>query len=166
MPMQCFMWNGEAMIPARAKAADKEYVIGRRYWLEEVSDRSWISHRHEFAWIKRGSGQSAGELRRHVPVAGASAQGGADRNQLAPRDDHRRREPGGGGARGGLRRGEDEFARVVVRGSTVVIQKARSQRMHGHDRMDKAEFQQSKDDILGWISELLGVAPERLRGAA
>ena len=36
--------------------------------------------------------------------------------------------------------------------------------MHGRDRMDKAEFQKSKDDILGWISNLIGVEPEQLRG--
>ena len=63
-------------------------------------------------------------------------------------------------------RGEDEFARVMARGSTVTVKKARSQRMHGHDRMDKDEFQRSKDDILGWISTLVGVTPEQLRGAA
>ena len=55
---------------------------------------------------------------------------------------------------------------MVTRGSTVIVRKARSQRMHGHDRMDKAEFQKSKDDILGWISNLIGVEPERLKGAA
>jgi hypothetical protein len=61
---------------------------------------------------------------------------------------------------------EDEFADVVTRGPTVIVRKARSQRMHGHDRMDKAEFQRSKDDILGWIANLIGVEAERLKGAA
>jgi hypothetical protein len=59
-------------------------------------------------------------------------------------------------------RGRDEFAHVITRGPTVIVRWARSQRMHGQDRMDKAEFQQSKDDILGWIANLLGVDPERL----
>jgi hypothetical protein len=54
----------------------------------------------------------------------------------------------------------------VTRGPTVIVRKARSQRMHGHDRMDKAEFQRSKDDILGWIANLIGVEAERLKGAA
>ena len=39
------------------------------------------------------------------------------------------------------------------RGPTVIVRWARSQRMHGLDRMDKAEFQRSKDDILGWIAD-------------
>ena len=49
--MHRFTWNGEAMIPHRAIAA-KTFVKGRAYWLEEVSDRSWISHDHQFAWIE------------------------------------------------------------------------------------------------------------------
>ena len=61
-------------------------------------------------------------------------------------------------------RGQDEFAHVVTRGPTVTVRWARSQRMHGLDRMDKGEFQKSKDDILGWISNLIGVEPEQLRG--
>ena len=35
--MMAFVWNGEAMIPAKPKLADKEFVIGQRYWLEEVA---------------------------------------------------------------------------------------------------------------------------------
>ena len=43
--MNCFTWNGQAMIPVRPEAAARAYEAGRRYWLEEVSERSWISHR-------------------------------------------------------------------------------------------------------------------------
>jgi hypothetical protein len=153
--MMAFTWNGEAMIPMRPKAADKEFVIGQRYWLDEVSDRSWISHRHEFAWIA--------EAWSNLPEA---------LMETFPTHEHLRKTViDAGNARAALRvaayaRGEDEFAHVTARGSTVIVHKARSQRMHGHDRMDKTEFQASKDDILGWISTLIGVAPERLRGAA
>ena len=52
--MMAFVWNGEAMIPARPKAADKAFVIGQRYWLEEASERSWISHQQA---VRRGSGE-------------------------------------------------------------------------------------------------------------
>jgi hypothetical protein len=164
--MQCFMWNGEAMIPARPKAADKEYVIGQRYWLEEVSDRSWISHRHEFAWIKQAHDNLPESFAEMFPSPEHLRKAA-----LIATNWHRETIIDAGSRAAAARvaayaRGEDEFARVVVRGSTVVIQKARSQRMHGLDRMDKDEFQKSKDDILGWISELLGVEPERLRGAA
>ena len=63
-------------------------------------------------------------------------------------------------------RNEDEFAVVFVRGPLVIVRKPKSQRMHGHDRMDKAEFQRSKEGIMAVISEMTGVTPEQLRGAA
>ena len=164
--MQRFTWNGEAMIPAKPKLADKAFVIGQRYWLDEVSERSWMSHVHQFAWIA--------EAWNNLPDAVA---------EMFPTPEHLRKAAliatgwrretiiDAGNAAAAQRvaayaRGEDEFAQVVTRGSTVIVRKARSQRMHGHDRMDKAEFQKSKDDILGWISNLIGVAPEQLRGAA
>src|ERR1700741_996486 len=164
--MQSFMWNGEAMIPARPKAADKEFVIGQRYWLDQVSERSWISHRHEFAWIKTAWDNLPEALMdtfptpEHLRKAALIATGW-------------RRETiiDAGNAAAALRvaayaRGEDDFAHVTTRGATVIVHKARSQRMHGLDRMDRDEFQRSKDDILGWISNLIGVAPEQLKGAA
>ena len=164
--MQTFTWNGEAMIPMRPKAADKEYVIGQRYWLDEVSDRSWISHRHEFAWIAEAWSNLPEALLETFPTPehlrkAALIATGWRRETIID----------AGNAKAALRvaafaRGEDEFAHVLARGSTVIVHKARSQRMHGMDRMDKVEFQASKDDILGWISTLIGVAPERLRGAA
>ena len=164
--MMSFTWNGEAMIPMRAKAADQEFVIGQRYWLEQVSDRSWISHRHEFAWIKQAWDNLPESFADMFPSPEHLRKAA-----LIATNWHRETIIDAGSRAAAARvaayaRGEDEFARVVVRGSTVVIQKARSQRMHGLDRMDKTEFQKSKDDILGWIAELLNVEPERLRGAA
>jgi hypothetical protein len=164
--MQSFMWNGEAMIPTRPKAADKEFVIGQRYWLDTVSERSWASHRHEFAFVKEAWMNLPEALMdtfptpEHLRKAALIATGW-------------RRETiiDAGNAAAALRvaayaRGEDEFASVVTRGPTVIVRKARSQRMHGADRMDKKEFRESKEAILGWISELIGVDAERLRGAA
>jgi hypothetical protein len=164
--MMSFTWNGEAMIPMRPKAADKVYVIGRRYWLEEVSDRSWISHRQEFAWIAQAWMNLPHDL--------------AD---LYPSPEHLRKRAliqagfynetiiDAGSKAGALRmaaycRNEDEFAVVFVRGPLVIVRKPKSQRMHGHDRMDKAEFERSKTGIMAVIAEMVGVDPEQLRGAA
>ena len=164
--MLCFTWNGEAMIPMRPKAADKEYVIGQRYWLEQASERSWISHQQQFAWI--------GEAWANLP------EGLAD---LYPTPEHLRRRAliaagfydetiiDAGSKAAALRmaayaRGADEFAAVFVRGPLVIVRKAKSQRMHGHDRMDRAEFERSKTAIMAVIAEMIGVTPDELRGAA
>jgi len=164
--MMAFTWNGEAMVPAKPKAADKVFVIGRRYWLEEVSDRSWVSHRHEFAWIAEAWQNLPEQLADTFPTPEHLRKAA-----LIATGYFRETVIDAGNAAAALRvaayaRGEDEFASVKARGSTVIVRKARSQRMHGHDRMDKTEFQASKDAIIGWISQLIGVEPERLRGAA
>ena len=164
--MMAFRWTGETMVPLRPQAAVKAYEVGRRYWLDEVSERSWISHQQQFAWINEAWMNLPEALMdtfpspEHLRKAALIATGW-------------RRETiiDAGGKAAALRfaayaKNEDEFAQVVVRGPTVIVRKARSQRMHGADRMDKKEFQESKDAILGWISELIGVDAERLRGAA
>jgi hypothetical protein len=164
--MMAFTWNGEVMVPMRLLAAVKTYTPGQRYWLEEVSDRSWISHRHEFAFVANAWDNLPDALVETFPTSEHLRKAA-----LIATGWYREMIIEAGNAAAALRvaayaKGRDEFAHVVTRGPTVVVRWARSQRMHGHDRMDKAEFQRSKDDILGWISNLLGVDPERLRGAA
>jgi hypothetical protein len=164
--MMAFTWNGEAMIPMRPKDADKLFVIGRRYWLEEASERSWISHQQQFAWVGEAWGNLPEGLADLYPTPEHLRK-----SALVATGWHREMIIDAGNRAAAARvaayaRGEDEFAKVTVRGSTVIVQKARSQRMHGLDRMDKGEFEKSKADILGWISNLLGVPPEQLRGAA
>lgn len=167
--MFCFTWNGSEMVPMRPKGADKAFVIGQRYWLEEVSDRSWISHRQEFAWIA--------EAWNNLPEALADKFPSPEhlrKSALVATGWHREMIIDAGNAAAALRvaayaKGRDEFAHVTTRGQTVTVRWARSQRMHGHDRMDKAEFERAKADIVGWIAELLNVEPQRLlqfQGAA
>jgi hypothetical protein len=164
--MQRFTWNGQVMVPTKALAAAKAYEPGRHYWLEEASDRSWISHRHEFAFVANAWDNLPEALVEKFPSAEHLRKAA-----LIATGWYREMIVEAGNAAAALRvaayaRSKDEFSHVVTRGPTVTVRWARSQRMHGQDRMDKAEFQRSKDDILGWISQLIGVDPERLRGAA
>jgi hypothetical protein len=164
--MQRFTWNGAAMIPMRPDAARGAYELGRRYWLDEVSERSWISHSHEFAWIAQAWDNLPEPLMEKFPTPehlrkAALIATGWYRETII-----------GAGSKPGAQRvagyvnGRDEFSQVVVRGSTVIVRTARSQRMRGLDRMDRDEFQRSKDAILGWISQLIGVSAENLKAAA
>jgi hypothetical protein len=164
--MQVFKWNGEAMIPEKPSRAAKAFEAGRIYTLDEVSERSWISHQHQFAWINQAWENLPEALAdtfptpEHLRKAALIATGW-----------HRETVIDLGSKAAALRfsayaRGDDAFAQVIIRGSVATVRKARSQRMHGLDRMSKAEFQKSKDDILGWISTLVGVDPIELKGAA
>jgi len=154
------------MVPTKPKLADKAFVIGQRYWLDEVSERSWVSHAHQFVWIDKAWDNLPEALNEAFPTSEHLRKAA-----LIATGWHRERVINAGSRAAAISvaayaRSEDAFAQVMIKGSTVIVRKARSQRMHGHDRMDKAEFQKSKDDILGWISNLIGVAPEQLRGAA
>ena len=154
------------MEPLRLDAVAKAYVVGQRYTLEEVSERSWASHRQEFAFINEAwqnlpyalvdKFPSAEHLRKAALIACGwhtetifNAETRADAVRLAA-----------------YAKAEDEFAHIRITGPTVIVRKARSQRMRGPGRMNKADFQASKDDILGWIARLIGVAPEDLARAA
>jgi hypothetical protein len=164
--MQRFEWNGAAMIPTRPEAARGVYELGRHYWLDEVDERSWISHAHEFAFIAQAWDNLPEPLMESFPTPehlrkAALIATGWFRETIIEAGS----KPGASRV-AAYARGEDEFAHVVVRGSTVIVRKARSQRMRGHDRMDKDEFQRSKDAILGWISALIGVSAEDLKAAA
>ena len=159
-------WDGEVFRPLKPKKADAHFVVDQVYWLEEASERSWASHQHQFAFIAEAWMNLPERLTdtfpspEHLRKAALIATGWKRETII---------EAGGKAAAARVAayvRGEDEFAHIVVRGPTVIVRKARSQRMHGLDRMSKAEFQQSKDAILGWISNLIGVDPQQLRGAA
>lgn len=164
-PPLAFRWTGEAFVPLRPKTADQHFVVGAVYVLEEVSERSWASHQHQFAFI--------GEAWKNLPERLCDTFPSPEhlrKAALIATGWHRETIIEAGGKAAALRvaayvRGEDEFAHVVVRGSTVIVRKARSQRLRGLDRMGKAEFQQSKDAVLGWIAVLIGVEPTQLRAA-
>lgn len=154
------------MVPARLHTADKVYVVGQHYWLDEVSDRSWISHRQEFAWINEAWQTLPYALAEkfpspeHLRKAALIATGWFNETILNAESKAAALKVAA------YVKGEDEFAHVKITGATVIARKAKSQRMRGPGRMNKADFQASKEDILHWIASLIDVEPEDLRGAA
>jgi hypothetical protein len=163
-PVQ-FTWNGESMMPApwQAKLCDQQFVIGERYRMAPVEDRSDTSHRHEFAWLR--------EAWKNLPEKYA---------ELYPSPEHLRKRAlidGGfyteevidaGSNAAALRvaayvRGHDEFAAVIVRGPAVVVRHAKSQ---SYRAMDRKEFQESKTAIMEVIAEMIGVSPARMEQEA
>jgi hypothetical protein len=164
--MHCFQWNGAAMVPVRPDAARGAYELGKRYWLDEVSERSWVSHEHQFAFVAQAWDSLPEALMDKFPTPEHLRKAA-----LIATGWHREMIIEAGNKEAALRvaayvKGKDEFSHVVTRGPTVIVRTARSQRMRGHDRMDKEEFQRSKDDILGWIANLVGVSAEDLKAAA
>lgn len=158
-----FFWDGEVMRPAThhfANRCDEDFVIGLRYNLVEHEDRSDLTHKHQFAWIR--------EAWKTLPEKIADQ---------FPTPEHLRKKAliecgfydetiiDAGSNPAALRvamalRAIDDFAHVVVRGGIVVRRVAKSQ---SHRTMARDEFGRSKTAILDHIAALLEVDPKSLQ---
>jgi len=155
-----FTWDGEAMVPKYPRLADRHYVVGEEYSLAPHEERSAISHKHEFAWLR--------EAWKNLPE---------DLAMLYPTAEHLRKraliEAGyydetivdAGSKAAALRiaafiRPMDDFAIVFVRDGFVIKRTAKSQSRRA---MNKAEFQASKQAIMDIVSAMVGVSAETLQ---
>lgn len=151
------------MVPlaSLARRCDEIFVVGQRYRLEEVSDRSTATHNHEFAWLNEAC-RSLPEKYAHEPWAQSAEH---LRKYALIRTRHCTTEtfPCGSNAEA-LRwasrlRADDEFCIVSVDGALVNRFRAKSQARRA---MNRKEFQASKQDILEFIAGLLEVEPDTL----
>ena len=160
IPPVDFRWDGAAMVPLSAAAAERAYVAGESYRLAPVHDRSHRSHAHYFAMIE--------EAWRNLPEALA---------ERLPTPEHLRKYAL---IRAGFRdersivaaskaealriaafvKPLDEFAAVAVHEATVTVMTARSQSTRA---MGRAAFQRSKDAVLDAIAAMAGVETDRPR---
>jgi len=154
-----FTWDGEAMVPKSPRMADRQYVVGQDYRLAEQEERSGASHRHYFAQIAETWRNLPDELameftdteklRKHALIM----TGWFKERKFAASSPVEARK-----IAAFLLERQDEYALISVAGNVVVERVARSQSTRAGG-MRKAEFQKSKDDVLLWISDLIGVEP-------
>lgn len=160
-PLQ-FRWDGEAMVPASqfwSRKADQEFAVGEEYMLVEHHDRSDASHNHEFAFIAEAWqnlherfahetwARSPEHLRKYALIrtrfcntqtypCASAAEAERWAKNLSP---------------------IDEYSLVTVDGNCVHRFTAMSQKKRGLGAMDKATFQASKQAIIDFLDDLLGV---------
>lgn len=159
-----FQWDGEAMVPRHPRLADKAFVVGERYMLVEHNERSSATHRHYFAAVKdvwdnldddaHERFKTSDDLRKHALIR----CGFADSRSItcASRAEALRVAA--------FIKSRGEYTITTVEGSTVTEWTAKSQSSRA---MGKEQFQQSKQAVLEWLSQLIGVSPETLeRNAA
>ena len=157
-------WDGEYLIPTDARwqaAADRQLVVGETYMIREHAERSQESHNHYFAcihhaWLNLPEAHaglpysiSAEHLRKFALIRtnyadtqsyACSSKAEADRWAANIRP-------------------MDEFSIVSVKGCMVVRQTAQSQSRRA---MGNAVFQESKEAVLGFLAEMIGVSVEQL----
>lgn len=155
-----FEWDGEAMVPLARyhNLANAELVVGERYRCDVQEDRSWTSHRHQFAWLHEAwlslpehvaaRFLNEDQLRKHGLIAGGFCDSTtivcAGRAEAERWCQHlRTREP-------------DTI--VSINGNVLVQFTAWSQSRRA---MNKQTFQRSKDAVLSYVEDLLGVEREK-----
>lgn len=157
-------WDGEALWPRPAfvREANAQFVVGETYRLAEFEERSADSHAHQFAWLNEAWKTLPERLAPEFP-----SPTHLRKRALIETGFYNETILDVGSKVAAMHvattlRTKDEFAWIVVRGCVVVMREAKSQK---RTAMDRAEFQASKDAILAWVSDLLGVAPDALKEA-
>jgi hypothetical protein len=164
-PPLTFQWDGEAMVPASqywAHKADEEYVIGQTYRLVEPVERSGESHRHYFAALHDAWANLPDHIAEQFPSSEHLRKfalikcGFYDQTSYSAQSD-------GEAARVHALLAHDEFAIVTIDGQTVTRFTPKSQSMKA---MGKRKFQESKQAVLDYVADLIGVKPEELAANA
>ena len=158
-----FSWDGESMTPAGdywAKRADEQFVIGERYRLEVIEERSAASHGHYFAALAEAQMNLPHDLQLQFPTVERLRKhaliktGWADENTFVFSSENEASRF----ASYIMRR--EEYAIVVVAEATVKIFTAKSQSKRS---MKNPDFQASKDAVLGFVAGLVGVTTKELK---
>lgn len=156
-----YEWEGDRMRPIgrSAKEADGEFVIGKRYRLAEIEERSEVSHSHQFAWLKSAWQNLPESIADQFPSPESLRK-----RALIDAGFYNEMAIDAGSNAAAIRvaagfRSHDEFVVAVVRGPLVLVRTAKSQSRRA---MDRDEFQASKSAIMEIIASLIGVDPAAL----
>lgn len=156
-----FAWDGEAMrpLPHLAKLADKIFIVGERYRLEEVQQRSRETHSHFFAcvdeaWaslpeVHANRWRTPDHLRRWALIQAGFCN---ETTYIATSKAEALRMAA-------FMHSLDEFAEVEVQGNLMAHRVAKSQ---SQKAMPGKEFQASKQGVLDVLAKLIGVSSDEL----
>lgn len=165
-PIPC-AFDGEAFrpLPSFQRTAREHYGAGEIVALAPWEERSTASHNHLFSlvaecwqnlperYLLQPWAQTSEALRKHALISTGHCEVEAfvcmfqtEAERLAT----------------ALRKTGEDYAIIVVDGKSVTRLTAKSM---SRKSMDRAAFQKAKDDVLAFVSDLLGVEPEALSRA-
>ena len=158
-----FTWNGRVMTPQYPGVAERQYTEGEVYTLEVREERSINSHRHYFAAVNTAWENlpefvaerfpTADHLRRYALIQTGFRD---ERTIVAASKAEAQRIAA-------FIKPMDTFAVVVATEATVTVMTARSQSMRA---MGKAEFGRSKEAVLDFLADQLGIETRQLKDEA
>lgn len=154
-----FTWEEGVMRPRWPRLAHEQFDPGQTYVLVPEEDSSDKSRRHFFA-IVREAWQTLPELEaerfpssEHLRKWALIRAGFRDERTIACSSKAEAQRVAA------FVKPMDDYAIVVAREATVAVLTAKSQ---SKKAMGAADFQASKDAVLGIIADLIGVAPDTL----
>lgn len=160
-----FTWDGEAMQIAHfhRTEADTQFVIGQRYRLVEIEERSQRSHAHYFAvlhevWSSLPDSlvekfPTEEVLRKHALIM----QGFFRERRFAAETPAAARRLAAALKPVDL---DEDYAIISVNDCVVIERRPLSQSRKGMP--EKGQFNRSKQAVLEWIADLVGVAASEL----
>lgn len=151
-----FAWDGDNLVPANPtwkRKADERLVVGQRYAFDPQEPRSIASHRQYFASINEAWANLPDDAAQRLPSAEHLRKfcliktGYRDERSIVCAS---KAEASRVAA---FIRPMDDFAVVLVDGATVAVFTAKSQSQRA---MGKVAFERSKQDVLGYLDQMLG----------
>ena len=162
IPPLMFQWDGEVLRPAStfwARQADEHFTVGERYRMVQEAERSTVSHNHEFAWLTEAWNSLPDELLAQYPNSEVLRKHGLIAKGFCTMVQHVCPTAAEAQRLAAILKPYDMYAVVVVRGNVVTVYTAVSQ---SRKAMGAAQFQQSKQALMEFVGDLLGVDPETL----
>lgn len=158
-----YVYEGQGVLralPRFVALAAEHFGQGEVVMLAPLEERSEVSHRHEFAWLR----DVWSSLPDHIAADFPSAEHLRKRALIATGWCDVRDYPCASRAEAmrlasTLRSEVDDYTVVIVREAVVRVCRAKSQ---ARGKMNKADFQASKTAILEWVSALIGATPEQI----
>lgn len=155
-------WDDEAEalkpVPGWVGRCRKRFVPGEVYHIVEQEPRSIASHNHYFAAVEQAWKNLPEILAERFPTADHLRK-----YSLIKTGWHNSQSIAAGSHAAALKlasfiEAQDDFALAIVEDTVVTAFRAKTQSF----RMGKDDFQRSKEDVLGFLSNLIGVTPKQL----
>jgi hypothetical protein len=158
------VYEGDGMFRAATRAValrcDKDFVCHERYLMAAEEERSQRSHAQLFAWLSERWQSLPDHLAMQFPTPDrlryrALVETGwhTERRLISTTAAEARK------IAAFMALHADDRTFISVAGAAIVSRTARSMKTRGAERMQKAEFQQAKQNVMDWIDDLLGITP-------
>ena len=164
-----FAWDGEHMVPATrywAREADKRYVVGETYTMDEIFVRSHATHAHYFACIKSAWDSLPDAMRPQFPSPEHLRKYALIRTGYCTQMQHPCKSAAEAERLATIIKPYDTYQVVLIDPETPTVVTVYHALSQDHRSMHKARFQESKEAVLNWIGDLIGADPTELRNAA